>query len=149
MRQRSPWIILLLIAFVVVFWYFFENGMILERRADQTPQKAKSIDQTMTLKFGHDMPEDSAQHKAALRYAKIVNYKTQGRIKIDVYPDQLLGTDQDMIEMAREGQLAIILPPTAKMTTLVPELQVLDLPFYFQIVRVHTRFWTVNPGRRC
>ena len=114
-----------------MLWYVYKSGMISEHLTDQTSRQANSPDRTITLQFGHDLPEDSAQQKAALRYAKIVNYKTQGRIKIDVYPAQSLGTDQEMIEMARDGQLAIILPPTAKMTTLVPELQVLDLPFLF------------------
>lgn len=83
------------------------------------------------LKFGHDMPENSAQNVSAIRFADIVNYKSKGKVKIEVYPNQQLGTDQEMIEMARAGELAIILPPTAKMSTLVPEMQLLDLPFLF------------------
>ncbi|KPA09794.1 extracellular ligand-binding receptor [Candidatus Magnetomorum sp. HK-1] len=83
------------------------------------------------LRFGHNMPEDSAHHLSAMRFADIVNYKSKGKIIIDVYPNQQLGTDQQMIEMARAGELAIIIPPTAKMTTLIPEMQLLDLPFLF------------------
>jgi len=131
MSQKTAWIILAVIVSVSAFWFIFTGGLIPERHTDQVPPEAESGDQVITLKFGHDMPEASAQHEAAIRYAKVVNYKTQNRIKIDVYPAQSLGTDQNMLEMAREGQLAIILPPTAKMTTLVPELQVLDLPFLF------------------
>ncbi len=81
------------------------------------------------LQFGHDMPEDSAQHVSALKFAEIVHYKSKGRLRVEVFPDQQLGTDQEMLEAARRGELAIILPPTAKMTTLVPELRFLDLPF--------------------
>jgi tripartite ATP-independent transporter DctP family solute receptor len=36
-----------------------------------------------------------------------------------------------MIEAARSGKLAIILPPTAKLSTLIPSLQYPDLPFLF------------------
>lgn len=92
------------------------------------PGKIEKKD-TYVLKFGHDMPENSAQHISALRYADIVKYKTKGKVEINIFPNQQLGTDQEMIEMARKGDLDIILPPTAKMTTLVPELQLLDLPF--------------------
>lgn len=125
------WIISAVIVAVVVLFFFFTSGLIPEHRTDHASPKAASGDQVIVLKFGHDMPETSAQHEAAIRYAKIVNYKTRNRVKINVYPAQSLGTDQTMLEMAREGQLAIILPPTAKMTTLVPEFQVLDLPFLF------------------
>ncbi|MBL6996475.1 TRAP transporter substrate-binding protein [Desulfobacula sp.] len=83
------------------------------------------------LKFGHDMPVNSAQHIAALKYAERVEQKTKGRVRIKVYPNQELGTDQEMIGLARSGQLDIILPPTAKLSTLVPALQLVDLPFVF------------------
>lgn len=131
MSQKTLLIIPAIVVSVLALWFFFMGGLIPERHTNQATPKAVSDDQVVVLKFGHDMPETSAQHEAAVRYAKIVNYKTRNRVKIDVYPAQSLGTDQTMLEMAREGQLAIILPPTAKMTTLVPELQVLDLPFLF------------------
>ncbi len=83
------------------------------------------------LKFGHDMPTNSAQHIAALKYAERVEQKTKGQVHIRVYPNQELGTDQEMIEAARRGKLDIILPPTGKLGTLVPELQLIDLPFLF------------------
>lgn len=83
------------------------------------------------LRFGHDMPEGTAQHISALRFADIVRYKSKGRVHIEVFPNQQLGTDQQMVAMASAGELAITLPPTSKITSLVPELQVLDLPFLF------------------
>ena len=83
------------------------------------------------LKLGHDMPTDSAQHMAALKFADIVNHKSGGKVHVVVFPNQELGTDHQMIEAARAGKLAIILPPTAKLSTLVPSLQYADLPFLF------------------
>lgn len=62
------------------------------------------------LKFGHDMPTNSAQHIAALKYAERVEQKTKGQVHIRVYPNQELGTDEEMIEAARRGKLDIILP---------------------------------------
>ena len=60
---------------------------------------------TYNLRIGHDMPITTAQHFAALRFADIVNYKTNGLVYIDVCPNQQLGTDQAMIEMARNGEM--------------------------------------------
>lgn len=99
------------------------------------------------LKFGHDMPESSSQNLAAMRFADVVGYKTKGRVKIDVFPGQALGTDQQMIEMARTGELAIILPPTAKLVSLVPEMQVLDLPFLFNDRKQLYRVLDGTPGQ--
>ncbi|MZH01922.1 MAG: DctP family TRAP transporter solute-binding subunit [Nitrospinae bacterium] len=84
------------------------------------------------LKFGHAMPVQSAQHVAALKFSEMVKSKTHGKVQVEVFPNQELGTDQEMVEMARAGQLDIILPPTAKLSTLIPALQLADLPYFFE-----------------
>lgn len=83
------------------------------------------------LKLGHNMPLDSALHEAAVLYAKNVEEKSKGRVHITIYPNQELGSDPKMIEMARRGTLDIILIPTAKMGAAMPSIQYVDLPFYF------------------
>ena len=69
-----------------------------------------------TMKFGHDMPEDSAQHAAALKYADLVKERTKGRVEVRVFPAQQLGTDPEMVQQAQMGTLEIVLPPTAKIS---------------------------------
>jgi C4-dicarboxylate-binding protein DctP len=84
-----------------------------------------------TMKFGHDMPEDSAQHAAALKYAELVKERTKGRVEVRVFPAQQLGTDPEMVQQAQMGTLEIVLPPTAKISGFAAQLQLADLPFLF------------------
>ncbi len=84
-----------------------------------------------SLRFGHNTPVDSALHQAALRFAEAVERKSAGRVRVDVFPAQQLGNDHQMVEMARAGELDIVLTPTAKMSVPVPAMQYADLPFYF------------------
>jgi len=114
---------------VSFFWLLSFNKIVTKHAPELQHQVSKP--EIIQLQFAHDMPESSAQHIAALRYADIVEYKTRGKVQISVFPNQELGTDPQMIEMARSGKLAITIPPTAKLTTLVPAFQVLDLPFLF------------------
>jgi len=83
------------------------------------------------MKFGHDMPEDSAQHVAALKFRDLVAERTKGRVEVRVFPAQQLGTDPEMVQQAQLGTLEIVLPPTAKLSGFAPELQLADLPFLF------------------
>jgi tripartite ATP-independent transporter DctP family solute receptor len=84
-----------------------------------------------TMKFGHDMPEDSAQHVAALKYAELVKERTKGQVEVKVFPAQQLGTDPEMVQQAQMGTLEIVLPPTAKISGFAAQLQLADLPFLF------------------
>ncbi len=99
--------------------------------SEQLPGIDEALSKTIVLRFGHDSAVTSPQHIAAERFAQIVAQKSNGRIRVDVYPDQSLGSDRQMIDMAQKGELDIILPPTAKLSHLIPKLQLFDLPFLF------------------
>ncbi|MBF0197116.1 MAG: DctP family TRAP transporter solute-binding subunit [Planctomycetes bacterium] len=91
----------------------------------------EKISGDISLKLGHDMSINSAVHLAALKYAQEVARKSNERIHIDIFPNQILGTDAQMIQKARTGELDIALPPTAKLSLFNPALQFCDLPFAF------------------
>ena len=96
-------------------------------------EKSKQVEKQniISLRFGHNTPVESALHQGALRFASLVENKTQGKVQIAVFPAQELGDDLQMVEMARNGELDIVLTPTAKMSIAVPSMQYADLPFYF------------------
>ncbi len=115
------------LALAVLFW--------VGSRSDTTAVPAQNISQKkepLVLRLGHNTPHESALHAAAQRFAAQIWEATHGAVRIDVYPNQELGTDDEMMEMARNGQLDIVLTPTAKMSVLSPSMQYVDLPFYFQ-----------------
>lgn len=84
-----------------------------------------------TLRLGLNIAAGSALHAAAERFASLVEQKSQGKLKIRVFPDQQLGTDDQMLEMARKGELDLLLIPSAKLSSAIPAMQYPDLPFYF------------------
>lgn len=103
--------------------------------------------ETIELRFGHNTPEDSALHQAALRFARAVEQKTDQRVQIKVFPAQQLGNDHEMVEMAREGRLDILLTPTAKLSLPLPAMQYADLPFFFPSRADVYRLLDGAPGR--
>lgn len=85
----------------------------------------------ITLRLGHDMTEDSAVHVAAVRFAQEVESRSRGKLRVSVHPREQLGNDLQMLEMAKEGKLDMVLTPTAKLSSDIPAMQYVDLPFYF------------------
>jgi len=133
-------VVLLIVAGILLFHQSWKDS----KELSSTKETGGKI---YGLSFGHDMPQDSAQHVAAQKFADIINHKTAGRVKIEVFPAQQLGTDQQMIEAARSGELAIILPPTAKLSTLILSLQYADLPFLFPAREDVYEMLDGEPGR--
>ncbi|MBF0538644.1 MAG: DctP family TRAP transporter solute-binding subunit [Nitrospirae bacterium] len=103
-------------------------------------------DKTYELSLGHNMPTDSTMHIAAQRFADTVRDKTKGRVKINISPAQQLGNDEQMIEMAIDGQLDILISPTAKLSMILPALQYADIPFLFPRVEDAYAMLDGRPG---
>jgi tripartite ATP-independent transporter DctP family solute receptor len=126
--MRSKYIFLIIFILVaIVSWVFLTK----DQNSPTQQTRETSQEKIIKLRFGHNTPTDSALHQAALRYSKLVREKSNGRVHIEVFPAQELGNDHEMVEMARDGKLDILLTPTAKMSVPVPAMQYADLPFLF------------------
>lgn len=92
------------------------------------------------LKFHHDLLESSPQHLAAVKWAELVAERSQGRVAVQVYPNNQVGDDREAVEMLMLGNLQGAIIPTAKLSLFVPEMQLPDLPFLFPSPQVAHRF---------
>jgi len=57
----------------------------------------------LTLKLGHLANEDNVWHKAALKFAEELKSRTDGRIEVEVYPNESLGKEIDLINGMQLG----------------------------------------------
>lgn len=84
-----------------------------------------------TLNFAHTQPATDVQNIAAEHFAKLVDERSNGDLKIRVFPSGQLGSDTTLVSSVRGGQIDIVLTGNPYYTGLVGELNVLDLPFLF------------------
>lgn len=61
----------------------------------------------MTLKLGHPANEDNIWHKASEVFAKEVEAETDGRIKVEIYPNETLGKEMDVINGMQLGTVSM------------------------------------------
>ncbi len=88
------------------------------------------------LKFHHDLPEDSAQHAAAVKFKAAVEARTGGDIEVKIFPSNALGNDVEATQQMQLGAIQGGIIPTAKLSSFVPALQLVDLPFMFPSPKV-------------
>ncbi|MGN7175806.1 C4-dicarboxylate ABC transporter [Paenibacillus sp. FSL R5-0490] len=85
----------------------------------------------IVFKFSHVVAENTPKGLAAQRFAELVAEKSDGHIKIEVFPNGSLYSDIEEINALKEGQVHFIAPSTSKLGMLSPKWAVLDLPFAF------------------
>lgn len=62
----------------------------------------------------------------------MIEERTDGQIKVEVYPDSQLGSDREIIEHIQTGTVQMNAPFTGVLPTFVKEFEIFDLPFLFE-----------------
>ncbi|MCC5954612.1 MAG: TRAP transporter substrate-binding protein [Natronohydrobacter sp.] len=62
-----------------------------------------ALSQDMTLKLGHLANEDNPWHKAAVKFGEELSALTDGRIAVEVFPNESLGREMDLINGMQLG----------------------------------------------
>ena len=66
---------------------------------------------------------------AANDFAAAVAERTEGKVKVDVYPASTLGNGTELLESTQNGTVEMCIVATMQMGAFVPEVQVLDMPY--------------------
>jgi len=85
-----------------------------------------------TLKLAHGLNEDHPVHKGLEFMARRVAEKSGGQLRIEIYPNQQLGTERQCLELLQIGSLAMTKVSGAVMENFAPKMQVLSLPYIFR-----------------
>jgi C4-dicarboxylate-binding protein DctP len=83
------------------------------------------------LKFSHVVAVDTPKGQAAQFFKRRAEELTQGRVRVDVFPNSTLYKDRDEIEALQLGAVQMLAPSLSKFGRLVKEFEVFDLPFIF------------------
>ncbi len=90
---------------------------------------SESLAQQKVLRYGHISPPTTTMGKSAIFFKNYVEKNTGGSLKIEVYPLAQLGDARSMLEQISMGTLDIAFVMSPVLGTLMPEYNVLNLPF--------------------
>lgn len=87
----------------------------------------------IVIKFSHVVAPDTPKGKGADKFKQLVEERSKGRVKVEVYPNSQLYKDKEELEALQLGAVQILAPSLAKFGPLgVKEFEVFDLPFIFK-----------------
>jgi C4-dicarboxylate-binding protein DctP len=94
---------------------------------------AAAQQQPIIIKFSHVVTNDTPKGKGALKFKELAEKYTNGKVKIEVYPNSTLYKDKEEIEALQLSSVQMLAPSTAKFAPLgAKEFESLDLPWLFK-----------------
>ena len=102
-------------------------------------------DEPIIIKFSHVVAPDAPKGKAALLFQQLAEKYTNGRVKVEVYPNSSLYKDKEELEALQLGSVQLLAPSISKFGPLgVKEFDIFDLPFLMSD-DVHARQMMASP----
>ncbi|MDC6403957.1 MULTISPECIES: TRAP transporter substrate-binding protein [Maribacter] len=85
-----------------------------------------------TLHLGHGLDVSHSVHKAMVSMAEDLAERSGGRLKLEIYPSQQLGTERECLELLQIGSLDMTKVSVGVLENFAPKMKVLGLPFLFR-----------------
>ncbi len=94
----------------------------------------------IVIKFSHVVAPDTPKGKAAEKLRQLVEERTHGRVKVEVYPNSQLYKDKEELEALQLGAVQMLAPSVSKFGPLgIKEFEAFDLPYIFPSVEALRR----------
>lgn len=84
------------------------------------------------LKLGHGLDTNHSVHKAMVFMAEEVQKQSEGKMRIDIYPNQQLGSERELLELLQIGSVDITKVSSSVIEGFEPLYKVLGVPFLFE-----------------
>jgi C4-dicarboxylate-binding protein DctP len=92
-----------------------------------------SAQSPIIIKFSHVVANDTPKGKGALKFKELAEKYTNGKVKVEVYPNSQLFKDKEEMDALQLGSVQMLAPSTAKFAPLgAKEFEALDLPWLFK-----------------
>ena len=83
------------------------------------------------IKLAHGLDISHPVHQGMAYLAERVAEKSAGRLLVEIYPSQQLGTERQTLELLQIGSIAMTKVSAAVLENFAPKLKVLSLPYIF------------------
>jgi len=90
-----------------------------------------SSNQEKVLKLAHGLDMSHPVHKGMEYMTELLEEKSEGKLTIQIYPSQQLGSERQCVELLQIGSLAMTKVSAAVMEGFAPKYKVLNLPYIF------------------
>ncbi len=92
----------------------------------------ENIKSYRTIKLAHGLDTSHSVHKAMVKMGEEMERLSEGKLKLDIYPNQQLGTERESLELLQIGGLDMTKVSAGVMENFAPKMKIFGVPFLFK-----------------
>lgn len=87
---------------------------------------------TRTIRLAHGLDVNHSVHRAMVKMGEDLLERSNGKLRMKIYPSQQLGTERECLELLQIGSLDMTKVSVGVLENFAPKMKVLGLPFLFR-----------------
>src|ERR1700712_5800048 len=95
------------------------------------PWVARAQQAEFTYKYANNLPDSHPMNARAKEMSAAIKAETQGRVDLQIFPNNQLGSDTDMLSQIRSGGIEFFTLSGLILSTLVPAASISGIGFAF------------------
>ena len=92
----------------------------------------KDTDSVKRIRLAHGLDISHSVHKAMVKMGEDLAELSNGSLRLEIYPNQQLGTEREILELIQIGSLDMTKVSVATLENFAPKTRILGLPYLFQ-----------------
>ena len=92
----------------------------------------EQLSTTKIIRLGHGLNTSHSVHKAMVYMGEQLEVKSKGKLKLQIYPSQQLGTERQCLELLQIGSLDMTKVSVGVLENFSPSMKVFGLPYLFR-----------------
>jgi tripartite ATP-independent transporter DctP family solute receptor len=93
--------------------------------------RAAGDDKTVRMRLAHNQSETHPVHKSLTEFARLVEEKTDGTVKVRLYPNGQLGAEREVIELTQTGAVDFAKVSASALESFSDVYSLFSLPYLF------------------
>lgn len=92
----------------------------------------RDTNRVKSIRLAHGLDMNHSVHKAMVKLGDDLASLSNGTMKIEIYPNQQLGTEREILELIQIGSLDMTKVSVATLENFAPKTRILGLPYLFE-----------------
>lgn len=93
--------------------------------------KGPAKQEARVIRLAHVVNEQDPYHVAAMKFKEIVEAKTAGNVKVEIFPNAVLGDERTLLEGMQMGTVDMGIITNGPVANFLPKIAVFEMPFLF------------------
>ena len=85
-----------------------------------------------TFRLAHGLDVNHSVHRAMVKMGEDLKNLSNGKLQLEIYPNQQLGTEREILELIQLGSLDMTKVSVATLENFAPKTRILGLPYLFK-----------------